>query len=137
MKTDTVTNLKFIRITDHVRPGQWVEWEVEFKRGEHSYSGFLYAQPNSPESMFDNEIHDAMMHEAIADIDVDFDSSVEKFHWAETLGQRGLKVSFNIDRKTASVRGSKNVLAAFLIEHYDSEEDARHLHSEIFTEAIV
>lgn len=43
-----VQNLEFIRISDDIRPNQWVEWEVRFSLDGLEYEGFLCACPFAP-----------------------------------------------------------------------------------------
>ena len=53
-----VNNLEFIRISDDLRPGQWVEWEVEFSYLSYSCSGFLCACPVNPAMTCDDFIEE-------------------------------------------------------------------------------
>ena len=52
-----VRNLEFLRITDEIRPGQYVEWEVEFDYLSYSgCTGFLMACPYNPATLCDEFI---------------------------------------------------------------------------------
>jgi len=54
-----VRNLEFICISDEVRPGQIVEWEVAFDYLSYSgCTGFLMACPYNPATNCDEFIHD-------------------------------------------------------------------------------
>lgn len=43
-----VQDLEFVRISDHVRPNQWVEWEVRFTFQGFSCEGFVMGCPSHP-----------------------------------------------------------------------------------------
>jgi hypothetical protein len=47
-KASEVQNLEFIRISDDIRPNEWVEWEVRFTLDGLEYEGFLGACPFAP-----------------------------------------------------------------------------------------
>jgi len=49
-------NFTFRHITDHVRPGQWVEWEVGFEFNGLPCTGNLMASPFFPVKFDDLEI---------------------------------------------------------------------------------
>jgi len=57
--THEVNNLEFICITDHIRPEQYVEWEVEFTYQGKQYVGFLGGCPHFPSTKCDEFIVDA------------------------------------------------------------------------------
>lgn len=54
--TALVSNLEFIRISEDIRPVQWVEWEVRFSYQGTDCEGFLQACPFRPNLMADSVI---------------------------------------------------------------------------------
>lgn len=56
---EDITDIEFLTISDHIRPGQWVEWEVRFDYQGDPCLGFLDGCPHHPTLHHGDQIENA------------------------------------------------------------------------------